>query len=176
MTLREAFMSIEDPRGYFGRRYSLFSIFNMLLAGLLSGNDSLTRISRWFRTLPKKSAEALGFSKGRPSIATLSNILRRISVKSVEQALGCCFSDKIPQNHISVDGKSLRGTSQDTVPLVHLLSAFVTKNQHVINQIKVEEGENEITAALRLFSETTIEGGIITGDAIFAQKNSVRQL
>lgn len=168
-------MSIEDPRKAFGRRYSLSSIFNMLLAGLLSGNDSLTRISRWLRTLPKKSAEALGFSKGRPSIATLSNVLRRISVESVEQSLGSCFSDKIPNNHIAIDGKSLRGTSQDTIPLVHLLSAFVTKNQHVINQIKMEEGENEITASLRLFSETNIEGGIITGDAIFAQKKSVKQ-
>jgi hypothetical protein len=93
----------------------------MLLAGLISGHNSLTKIAQWFRTLPPKSAEALGFSKGRPSIATLSNILRKISVESVESAIGGCFSERIPHNHIAIDGKSLLGTTQDTVPAVHLL-------------------------------------------------------
>jgi hypothetical protein len=78
-------------------------------------------------------------------------------------------------NHIAIDGKSLRGTSQDTVPAVHLLSAFVVKNQCVINQVKMNEGENEITAALRLIKDTTVEGGIISGDAIFAQKKSAKR-
>jgi len=42
---------------------------------------------------------------------------------------------------------------------VHLLLAFVVKNQSIINQVKMEEGE--ITAALRLINNATIEGGII---------------
>jgi hypothetical protein len=175
MTLQEAFRSLEDPRNSSGRRYKLSSIFNMLIAGLLSGNNSLTRISRWFRTLPKKSAEDLGFSNGRPSTATLSNILRMIPVESLERAIGGCFSNQIPHNHIAIDGKSLRGTDQDTVPAVHLLSLFVIKNQHVINQVRMQEGENEISAAMRLLSEATVDGGIITGDAIFAQKKSVKR-
>lgn len=133
------------------------------------------RISLWFRTLSKKSAEALGFCKGRPSVATLSNILRKVSTKSVDTALGSCFSDGTHNKHVAIDGKSLRGSARDTVPIVHLLSAFVVENQNVIKQLKMEEGENEITTALRLLSDATIEGGIITGDAIFAQKKSVKQ-
>lgn len=93
MTLQESFNSIEDPRNPSCLRYSLSSIFTLLLAGLISGNDNLLRISLWFRTLSKKSAEALGFCKGRPSVATLSNILRKVSTKSVDTALGSCFSD-----------------------------------------------------------------------------------
>ena len=175
MTLKEAFASIEDPRNPSGKRYELSSIFNMLFAGLMCGNNSLKRIANWFRTLPKKSAEDLGFPNGRPSIATLSNILREVPFESIEKATGGCFLDKIPQNHIAIDGKSLRGTNQDTVPAVHLLSAFVVANQSVIKQVKMEEGENEITAAMRLLSVATIEGGIITGDAIFAQKKFAKQ-
>jgi hypothetical protein len=56
----------------------------MLLAGLINGHNSLTKIAQWFRTLPPKSAEVLGFSKGRPCIATLSNILRKVSVESID--------------------------------------------------------------------------------------------
>jgi len=174
MTLKDAFAKIEDPRNPSGRRYKLSSIFNMLFAGVISGNDSLSRISQWLRTLPKKSAEDLGFTNGRPSKATLSNILRKVPFESIEKAIGGCFSDKIPQNHIAIDGKSLRGTTQDTIPAVHLLSAFVVANQSVIKQVKLENGENEITAAMRLLSNATIDGGIITGDAIFAQKKSAK--
>jgi hypothetical protein len=141
----------------------------------MCGNDSLARISRWFRSLPKKTAESFGCSKWRPSIATLSNILRMIPVDSVEKALGACFSDKIPINHIAIDGKSLRGTSNDTVSIVHLLSAFLVENQKVINQIRMKTGENEITSAMILLMETNIDGGIITGDAIFAPKKYVKQ-
>ena len=111
MTLLEAFSNIEDTREFSGRRYTLVSIFTMLLAGLLSGNNSLTRISKWFRSLPKKSAEDLGFMNGRPCIATLSNILRRIPIESVEKILGKRYSDKIPNKQIAIDGKSLRGVA-----------------------------------------------------------------
>ncbi|MBL8677036.1 MAG: transposase [Alphaproteobacteria bacterium] len=34
----------------------------------------------------------------------------------------------------------------------------------------MEAGENEITAGLRLLAQLSLEGTIITGDAIFAQK------
>jgi hypothetical protein len=35
------------------------------------------------------------------------------------------------------------------------------KNQSVINQIKMEKGENEISAAIRFLNETNIEGATI---------------
>jgi predicted transposase YbfD/YdcC len=56
------------------------------------------------------------------------------------------------------------------------MSLFATKNQSVINQIKMEKGENEVTAAIRFINETEIEGAIITGDAMFAQKKSAKRL
>jgi hypothetical protein len=126
--------------------------------------------------LPPKSKESLGFSTNIPGISTLSILLRRIPVESVEKALGTYFATDIRGQHLALDGKTLRGTTQDTVPLVHLLSLFMTKNQTVINQIKMEKGENEITAAIRFFDETNIEGATITGDAIFAQKKSAKRL
>jgi hypothetical protein len=175
-TLSEAFMSIEDPRNPSGRRHSLFSIFNLLTAGLLSGCNSLKRIVLWGRSLPPKSKESLGFKDKIPSVATLSYFLRRIPVQSVEKALGTYFSTDTRSQHLALDGKTLRASTQDTVPTVHLLSLFMTKNQSVINQIKMEKGENEISAAIRFLNEAEIEDTIITGDAIFAQKKSAKPL
>jgi predicted transposase YbfD/YdcC len=38
----------------------------------------------------------------------------------------------------------------------------------------MERGENEITAALPLLGDMNLAGKVVTGDAIFAQKKSVR--
>ncbi len=43
---------------------------------------------------------------------------------------------------------------------MHLLSAFVTNTQAVIGQLKMEKGENEITAALRLLEERLMAGSL----------------
>ena len=74
------------------------------------------------------------------------------------------------RTHLALDGKTLRSTHEEGIPLVHLLSAFAVNVQGVIGQIRIEAGENEITAALRLLADLPLEETIITGDAIFAQK------
>ncbi|GHS94597.1 hypothetical protein AGMMS49949_08510 [Alphaproteobacteria bacterium] len=76
--------------------------------------------------------------------------------------------------HSALEEKTLRGTHQDTVPLVPLLSLFLTNNQHVLAQMKRKEGENEISAAVRFLKETNIKGRIITGDVLFAQKKCAK--
>ena len=70
-------------------------------------------------------------------------------------------------------GKTLRATYEEGVPLFHLLSIFAVNLQGVIGQVRMETGENEITAGLRVLSDLPLEGTIITEDAIFAQKKSI---
>jgi hypothetical protein len=76
--------------------------------------------------------------------------------------------------HIAMDGKTINGTSWGGVSTVHLLSLFLMENESVTNQMAVEPGENEITTALRLLENSTMDGKIITGDAIFSQKKKLR--
>lgn len=180
MLLWECLEGIEDPRDKSGRRYELGSVLKLLLAGLLCGRKSLGQIVLWGRSLSPKAKEAMGFKKKVPCVATLSNLLRRLHVGKFEEALRqyTLKGEKVlePGTHVALDGKTLRGTHQGDVPLVHLLSVFLTRTQGILGQLRMEEGENEITGALRLLSSLPLEGAIITGDAIFAQKKSVRSL
>jgi predicted transposase YbfD/YdcC len=57
---------------------------------------------------------------------------------------------------------------------VHLLAAFSGKLQGVIGQLRVAPEANEITAALELLRTLPLEGVIITGDAIFTQREICR--
>jgi hypothetical protein len=146
----------------------------LLVCGLIAKNNSLKSIVTWGRSLPRSELKKYGFPKSVPAIATISNLLRRISIKSVENALNLSYTSEAGE-HAALDGKVLRGTHQDTVPMVHLLSLFVTKHQKVINQFKLQEGDNEISAAIRFLNETDISGLTITGDAIFAKKKSAKR-
>lgn len=178
MLLWECFEQIEDPRDASGRRYPLGSVMKLLVSALLCGRKSLAQIVLWGRSLSPQTLESLGFHNKVPCVATLSNLLRRIDVRQAEHVLGTyTLQGKRllePGTHLALDGKTLRASHQEGVPLVHLLSVFVTQTQGVMGQIKMEKGENEITASLRLLESLSIEGTVLTGDAIFAQKKSVK--
>lgn len=174
MKLWSCLEEIKDPRNASGRRYKLGSIMKLLLAGLLSGRHSLAQIVLWGRSLSQGTLKLLGFDKNVPCIATLSNLLKRMEIDHVEKCLSSYTLNGHPLlpdgAHLALDGKTLRATHEEGVPLVHLLSVFAVNLQGVIGQIRMEEGENEIKAGLRLLAHLPLEGTIITGDAIFAQK------
>jgi len=177
MQLWNCFEQLEDPRRASGRRYTLVSVMKLLLSGLLCGRKSLAQIVLWGRSLPPKTLESLGFNRTIPCVATLSNLLRRLPIQQVERALSTYTlqgkSLLEPGSHIALDGKTLRASHHEGVPLVHLLSALITQTQAVLGQLRMEEGENEISAALRLLEQLNLQGSIVTGDAIFAQKKFV---
>jgi hypothetical protein len=122
----------------------------------------------------------LGFTKKVPCVATLSNLLRRLDLQDVEAQLsGYMLKGQtlLPAGtHVALDGKTLRATHDEGVPLVHLLSVFAVNMQSVLGQIRMNAGENEITAGLRLLAALPLEGTVVTADAIFAQKKSANSL
>lgn len=128
MKLWDCLEKIEDPRNASGCRYRLGSIMKLLLAGLLSGCQSLAQIVLWGKSLSRGVLKLLGFEKSMPCIATLSNLLRRLEVQKVEKELSSyTFKGQalLPEGtHLALDGKTLRATHEEGVPLVHLLSVF----------------------------------------------------
>lgn len=78
--------------------------------------------------------------------------------------------------HLALDGKTLRARHDEGVPLVHLLAVFAVNLQGVMGQIRMDVGENEITAGLRLLAALPLEGAVVTADAIFTQKKSANLL
>jgi predicted transposase YbfD/YdcC len=57
-----------------------------------------------------------------------------------------------------------------------VLSAFATELGAVIGDLVVPPEANEITAALTLLKGLPLEGAIVTGDAIFAQREICRHV
>src|SRR5688572_12766102 len=119
MKLWDCLDEIKDPRNASGRRYMLGSIMKLLLAGLLSGRQSLAQMVLWGRSLSRGTLKLLGFEKNVPCIATLSNLLRRIEIENVEKQLSIyTFKGQalLPAGtHLAIDGKTLRATHEEGV-------------------------------------------------------------
>jgi hypothetical protein len=164
---------ISDPRSASGRRYSLQSILSLLIAGMVCGKQSLRAIARWGRRLSPEHLKIIGIERASsPSQATMHNLLVRLEPAHLEAALGKWLRALSSQDslHIAIDGKTIKSSATEEYPALHLLSAYCTSLQGVLYQLPVSDKQNEITAAKELLFHIPLEGNVLSGDAIFCQR------
>ncbi len=173
-TLWELVEEIKDPRSASGKRYKLGNILRLMLSGFLCGCNSTAAVIRWGKRISKKHKEALGFSRRLPSEGTLSNLFGKMDVSAMEEVLNGKKLKQAKESstllQIAIDGKTIKGSAYNESPAVHLLSAFAVGLKSTLKQYEQENGDNEITSALKLLKDMPLEGVVVSGDAIFAQK------
>src|SRR4029450_12604741 len=82
------------------------------------------------------------------------------------------------QGVVAIDGKTLR-RSFDTAAVaspLHLVSAWACEQRLVLGQLAVDGGSNEITAVPKLLAMLTLEGTIVTADALHCQRAIAAQI
>ena len=72
---------------------------------------------------------------------------------------------------LAIDGKTARGSRDGQIPGAHLLAAYAPAAGAVLAQLRVEASTNEHKAALELLGVLPLEGRVVTGDAMFCQKD-----
>ena len=174
-SLWEALASVPDHRRAEGKRYPLAGLLMIAIAAFLSGRRDQLGIVRWGRKLKPEALETLGIRRGRvPAPSVWCEMFKGLDVEALGRALGRWVQGEKSADHIAIDGKRLRGSATSGVPGVHLLAAFSEALGGVIGQLKVEPDANEITAALTLLKDVPLEGAIVTGDAMFTQREICR--
>ncbi|OWK37362.1 ISAs1 family transposase [Fimbriiglobus ruber] len=78
--------------------------------------------------------------------------------------------------HIAIDGKTLRGSRHGDVPGHHLVAAYAPAVQAVLAQVRVDAKTNEHKAALELLGILPVRGKVVTGDAMFCQRDLATQV
>lgn len=174
LSLQEVFDLLPEVRQARGLRHPLRAILNLTAVALLAGMKTLTAIAQFARDHGPELAEALGFSHWPPPCtATLSNVFRRLGAGVFEDALSAWIKQRCadPGDTIGLDGKTARGSAGYQVPGVHLLAAYAPQVTAVIAQIKVDGKTNEHKAALEFLGILPLQGKIVTGDAMFCQRD-----
>ena len=77
---------------------------------------------------------------------------------------------------MAIDGKTLRRSYDRAVAAspLHLVSAWAAEQRLVLGQIAVDEHSNEITAVPKLLELLTLQGRIVTADAMSCQREIAR--
>lgn len=175
VSLWEALGRVRDHRRGEGKRYPLAGLLLIAVAALLAGRRTQLGIVRWGRQLGPEALAGLGITRGRvPAPSVWCEVFQGLDIASLEAALGGWVMSGRAPGQIAIDGKRLRGSATAQAPGVHLLAAFSEAMGGVVGQLRVEPGSNEITAALALLKTLPLAGSIVTGDAIFTQKEICR--
>lgn len=172
VSLWATLQTVPDHRRAEGRRYPLAGLLVIAIAAMLSGRRDQLGIVRWGRKLGREALELLGIRRARvPAPSVWCELFRDLDVAALERVLGTWVQGDAAAEHVAIDGKRLRGSRRGERSGVHLLAAFSQRLLGCLGQLRVEPDANEITAALRLLKELPLAGVIVTGDAIFAQKD-----
>jgi hypothetical protein len=175
LSLLDVLAAVPDPRSRHGRRHPLSAILSLAVVAMLGGAKSYQAIAQFGREKGFALAHALGFTRGKtPTKSTFSILFRILDVNAFEQALSSWIASRLPESsekRVALDGKTARGSRDGDVPGQHLVAAYCAEAQAVLAQIRVDAKTNEHKAALQLLGVLPVKGNIVTGDAMFCQRD-----
>ena len=159
--------------------YRLDEVLLLALLAILAGAEGFTDIARFGQKKLPLLQRFLPFANGTPSHDHLGDIFAWLD----PQAFRECFVawvgglTKAPLDVIAIDGKTSRRSGRkggkDTI---HMVSAFAARQRLVLAQTKVNEKSNEIVAIPALLDMLSIEGAIVTIDAMGCQRNIAQKI
>jgi hypothetical protein len=175
---------IPDPRGRQGRRHPLSAMLATIVCALLCGSRSYSAITDWIHVQEPAIWHLLGFFRKPPKLGAFRKLLMRLSPPVLEAALrpwiDQLLADSAPAANdlraVALDGKSLCGALGEHGQLIHLLSLLDQQTGFTLRQLEVPGKTNEHKTALELLKTLVLKGRLITGDAIFCQRDLCRQI
>lgn len=171
--------AVPDPRARRGQRYPLAPLLALAVVAKLANHADLTALAEWARLRQGELTTWLGLTRPTmPHPTTWTRLFAALDVAALEQQVGRFFAAHQPAGarsgglQLTIDGKTLRGT----IPAgakhgVHLVAAYLPHVGCVLAELAVSGKANELTVAPKLLAQLDLTGLIVTGDALFAQRN-----
>jgi DDE family transposase len=167
---------VPDPRDPKGCRFPHVALLATACAAILCGAQSFDAIAQWARLQDLTLMHRLGFPRTPPTAGAYRYLFLRLDVAAFEEALRRWAEPLLPPGAAqlrpaALDGKTARGSRRGVAAAVHLLSLFDQPTGGVLKQAAVSDRTNEHKAALDLLAGLVLEGRLITGDAMFCQRD-----
>jgi predicted transposase YbfD/YdcC len=184
LILMSAFQKLTDPRINRKKMYPLQEILLVALTTLLCGGETYDDMCIFGVSKLATFKELMPFENGIPSRHTFGRVFELLDPKNFQQ----CFSEwvnslkktcpEIEDEVLAIDGKTLRGSAKPSCGIkpLHIVEVWATKNRLVLGNYVVDEKSNEITAIPKILRLLSLEGTIVTIDAMGCQIAIAKQI
>jgi predicted transposase YbfD/YdcC len=183
----ESFSTVEDPRSQINRRHPLPSILVIAVLAVLAGAAGPTAIARWAKLKEDLLTGILDLPRGVPGKDVFRRVLMMLRPATFEAAFNAWIDrlrdeavaeTGVDRPIIAIDGKSARRSHDATNDLdaLHVVTAWAGEYGLALGQEVCAEKSNEITAIPELLKKIDVRGGVVTIDAMGAQKAIAEQI
>lgn len=173
---KTAFQRLPDPRAD-NARHDLLEVLFIALAAVLCGADGCSEMEEFGRSKEGLLRLFLRLEHGIPSHDTFSRVFRLLKPEAFENAFRRFMAAFAKANGlkltgvVAVDGKALRGAYERggrATPL-QLVNVFAVDARMAMAQQKAA-GRNETAGALEVLELLSLEGCIVTADALHCHR------
>jgi len=178
--------TVPDQRKRRGVRYPLAVLLAIAILAKLCGDSQVHALADWAHARAAELAAVFGLSRPRmPHPTTWTRVLgNQVAAAAIEAALQpllvTSHSSEIPERasrQLALDGKTLRGTIPAAARSgVHLVTAYQIESGVACLQVSVPTKANELLVAPPMLAALDLHGVLVSGDAMFAQRNLSTQI
>lgn len=160
VSLLDHFSALEDPRQPGKVLYPLPEVMLLVLCATLAGAEEFVEVRLWGRQKLSFLRTLLPFRRGVPSHDTLNDVINALD----PDLFGACFTAWVEglredePDIVALDGKSSRRSRRGEDHLLHVVSAWATRQRLVLGQQAVGSKSNEIVAIPLLLERLHLAG------------------
>jgi predicted transposase YbfD/YdcC len=176
----DSFSALGDPRQINKATYPLEEILLLVLCAVVSGADDWVAIALYGEQKLTFLRRFLPYKHGTPSHDQLGKLFAALDKEQFQQ----CFINWVTalrqaiKGVVAIDGKTLRRSFDKAGKkgAIHMVSAWCSEQNLVLGQTMVDKKSNEITAIPQLLDLLTLEGAIVTIDAMGCQRDIAQKI
>jgi predicted transposase YbfD/YdcC len=182
-----SFATLEDPRSEINRRHPLPSVLVIAVLAILAGAAGPTAIARWAKLKEDLLGGLLDLPRGIPAKDVFRRVLMALKPAAFEAGFNAWIArlrdeataeTGIERPIIALDGKTARRSHDAKYGLgpLHVVTAWAGEYGLALGQELCAEKSNEITAIPELLKKIDVRGGVVTIDAMGAQKAIAQEI
>jgi predicted transposase YbfD/YdcC len=171
---------LEDPRSGNAGLHDFHELLMIALCAVLCGGQGAVDMAEFAKSKEPFLRGFLQLANGVPSHDTFSRLFRQLDpaqFRTAFQRFMARFSEQC-QGVVAIDGKVLRRSFDraSEKSALHMVSAWGCEQRLVLAQIPTDAKSNEITAVPKLLAMLSLQGTIVTTDALNCQRAIAQQI
>jgi predicted transposase YbfD/YdcC len=172
----ECFGQIEDKRQQSKVDHPLLEVLFLCIVAVASKASDWKEIEFFGKTNLDLLRQYYPFLKGTPSDDTIRRVFEALDPKNLNKVLMEYFTPDLQNEHIAIDGKTLKGSSNNGKKALHFLNVYASGCGLTLFGKPIDDKSNEIAAIPEAIDVLDIKGAVVTIDAMGCQKTIAKQI